>query len=170
VQSTVKPLADLRAHWKAIGCPPISPIAKKANIPSATANRYLSGTTKGGTAETIRALAIAMDRPDIAASIPYTSIGDVEHAEDYIVELLKQWDEASQQRLNEQENRHKQELELIAKDHRAEREDWHKQRDAYCREIERISTSFDNLTKIQHREKWISFAVFLAAVAALIFK
>ena len=170
MQSTVKPLADLRAHWKAIGCPPISPIAKKANIPSATANRYLSGTTKGGTAETIRALAIAMDRPDIAAAVPFTSIGEVEHTEDYIVELLKQWDEASQQRINEQATRHKQELELIAKDHRAEREDWHKQRDAYCKEIERLSTSFDSLTKVQFREKWISFAMFVAAVIALILK
>lgn len=170
MQNTVKPLSELRSHWKSVGCPSVPQIAKKANVPIATAYRYITGATKSGTAETVRALAIAMDRPDIAAAIPYTSIGEVEHAEDYIVELLKQWDEASQQRFNEQENRHKQELDLIAKDHRAEREDWHKQRDAYCKEIERLSTSFDNLTKIQHREKWASFAIFLVAVAALILK
>ena len=170
MQNTVKPLENLRAHWKTIGCPPISPIAKKATVPSATANRYLTGTTKGGTAETIRALAIAMDRPDIAEAVPYTSIGAVEHTEDYVVELLKQWDEASQQRLNEQANRHKQELELISKDHRAEREDWHKQRDAYCKEIERLSASFDSLTKIQRREKWIAYALFLAAIVLYVAK
>lgn len=170
MQNTTKALAALREHWQSIGCPPIAPIAKRANVPSATANRYIAGVTKGGTPETIRALAIAMDRQDIADSIPYTSLGGNEHAEDYIVELLKQWDEASQQRLSEQANRHKQEMELISKDHRAEREDWHKQRDAYCKEIERLSTSFDSLTKIQHREKWISFALFITAVALLIVK
>ena len=75
MHDTTKALADLRAHWHAEGCPPISKIAKKANVTSATANRYLSGITKIGAPETIRALAIAMDRRDIADSLQFKSTG-----------------------------------------------------------------------------------------------
>ena len=170
MQKTVQPLAELRDHWKASGCPPIAKIAKKANVTSATANRYLSGITKGGTAETIRALAIAMDRPDIAESIPFTSIADSDHAEDYIVELLKQWDEAAQQRSADEAARHKMEMDALIRDHRIEREEWHTQRKVLHEENTNLRKSFDQRIKIQQREKWIMFALFLAAVAALIFK
>jgi transcriptional regulator with XRE-family HTH domain len=167
MENTTKALAELRTHWKDEGCPHIAKIAKKANVPSATANRYLSGVTKGGTPETIRALAIAMDRKDIADSIPYTSLGGNEHAEDYIAELHKQWDEAAQQRSAEEAARHKQEMDDLMRDHRAERDSWHKQRDAYCEEIERLSKSFDSLTRIHHREKWIAFALCIGSLLLL---
>ena len=81
MQKTSQALADLRRHWREDGCPSIAKIAKKANVPSATANRYLTGVTKGGAPETIRALAIAMDRRDIAESLPYIGIGELDHSE-----------------------------------------------------------------------------------------
>lgn len=169
MQSTIKALEELRAHWHSLGCPPSAQVARKAHVTSATAYRYLNNITKGGSAEVIRALAIAMDREDIATALGYTGFPQG-NPEDYYNEQLKLRDEADQQRAAEENARHKQELEVIMRDHRIERENWHAQRDAYCKEIERLSASFDSLTKVQFREKWISFALFLATVAALILK
>lgn len=168
MQNTIKALADLRAHWKSEGCPPIAPIAKKANIPSATANRYITGTTKGGTAETIRALAIAIGRPDIAESVPYTSLANV--GQDYIAEMVQQWQEKTQQQIADTAARHKQEMDDLMRDHRAERESWREQCKAMHEENANLRESFDRVIKIQHREKWISYALFLLAVAALLLK
>ena len=170
MQNTIKPLAELRDHWKAEGCPSIAKTAKAANVPNATANRYLTGITKGGEVETVRALAIAMGRPDIAEAIPYTEVGGNKQTNDYIVELKRQWQEQLQQQLADVTAKHKQELEDLTRDHRSERDDLHKQRNTLNEEIASLRSSFDNLTKIQHREKWISFALFLAAGAALILK
>ena len=170
MQNTIKPLADLREHWKSEGCPSIAKIAKAANVPNATANRYLTGITKGGEVETVRALAIAMGRPDIAESIPYTEVGGNKQTNDYIVELKRQWQEQLQQQLADVTAKHKQELEELTRDHRAEREDWHKQRNTMNEEIASLRSSFDSLTKIQHREKWVAFALLIGAVAALLLK
>ena len=153
MQNTTKALAALREHWQSVGCPPIAPIAKKANVPSATANRYIAGVTKGGTPETIRALAIAMDRQDIADAIPYTSLSGNEHAEDYIAELHKQWDEAAQQRIAEEAARHKQEMELLRADHREDRKAWNEQIVVLRKQI--------HATTI---EKWLFAALFAASM------
>ena len=177
MQKTVKALADLRLHWREEGCPSVAKIAKKANVPNATANRYLTGVTKGGAPETIRALAIAMDRRDIADSIPFTSVADTDHAEDYITEMIQQWHETSQQQNAEAAARHKQELDDLIRDHRLEREDWHTQRKAMHEENARLRASFDaaitsrdKLLRIQRIEKWIYLSLFIAAVAGLIFR
>ena len=170
MQNTIKPLAELRDHWKAEGCPSIAKIAKAANVPNATANRYLTGITKGGEVETVRALAIAMGRPDIAEAIPYTEVGGNKQTNDYIVELKRQWQEQLQQQLADVTAKHKQELEDLTRDHRAEREDWHTLRNALHEENANLRKTFDQTIKIQHREKWISYALFLAAIAALILK
>lgn len=170
MQNTVQALSELRIHWKSIGCPSIPQIAKKANVPIATAYRYITGATKGGMAETIRALAIAMDRRDIADSIPYTSIGTSEHTEDYLVEFSQQMQEKFQQQLAEVTAKHKQEMDDLTRDHRAEREDWHTLRKALHEENANLRRTFDQTIKIQHREKWIAYALFLAAVAAFILK
>lgn len=170
MQNTVKALADLRAHWKAEGCPSIAKIAKAANIPNATANRYLSGITKGGAAETIRALAIAMDRRDIAESLPYIGSGNGGQSNDYVIEMNLQSQERFNQQLAEVTAKHKQEMDDLTRDHRLERDDWHKQRAAMHEEISSLRASFDSLTKIQHREKWIAFALFIAAIGALLLK
>lgn len=170
MQNTVKALAELRAHWKSVGCPPIPQIAKKANVPSATAYRYITGATKGGLAETIRALAIAMDRSDIANAIPYSGISNTEHTEDYIVEFSQQMQEKFQQQLTEVTARHKQEMDDLTRDHRLEREDWLTLRKALHEENVNLRKTFDQTIKIQRREKWISFVLFLASVATLILK
>ena len=176
MQNTVKPLADLRAHWRAEGCPSVAKIAKAANVPSATANRYLSGITKGGAPETIRALAIAMDRRDIADSLPFVSVGDSDHTEDYIAEMIQQWHETSQQQMAEANALHKQELEVLMRDHRSERDDWHSQRKALHEENANLRASFDNAVTFRDAqlrtariEKWICFALFVASVAFSIF-
>ena len=170
MQKTTKALADLRTHWREEGCPSVAKIAKKANIPNATANRYLTGITKGGAPETIRALAIAMDRRDIADSIPFVSVSDSDHAEDYITEMIQQWHETSQQQIAEANARHKQELDDLTRDHRAER-------DALHEEIKILRTSFDkeiatrnDLIRAQRAEKWICFALFVAAVVFMVVK
>ena len=175
LQNTIKPLADLRAHWKEEGCPSIAKIAKSANIPSATAHRYLTGATKGGAPETIRALAIAMDRRDIAESIPYTAIGGSSQANDYISELDLQRQERYNQQLAELTAKHKQEMDDLTRDHRAEREDWHTLRKALHEENVNLRTSFDKAVSFRdaqlrraHIEKWICFALFLAAVVVLL--
>ena len=123
MKDTTKALADLRAHWLDAGCPASAKIAKKANIAPATAHRYLSGITKLGTPEVIRALAIAMDRNDIAESLKFVSLDGNEHSSDYIAELHKQWDETAQQRLDDAVERHKAELEKLRTDHSEERQD-----------------------------------------------
>lgn len=170
MQNTVKALSDLRAHWKSIGCPPIPQIAKKAGVPSATAYRYITGATKGGLAETIRALAIAMDRRDIADSIPYSGISNSEHTEDYIVEFSQQMQEKFNQQLNEVTAKHKQELDDLTRDHRAEREDWHTLRKALHEENANLRKTFDQTIKIQHREKWIAYALFLVVIVLYVAK
>lgn len=168
MQNTVKALADLRAHWNDEGHPSIAAIAKKANIPNATANRYLTGTTKGGVAETIRALAIAMGRPDIAESVPFTSLANV--SQDYIAEMVQQWQEKTQQQIADTTARHKQELDDLARDHRAERESWREQCKAMHEENANLREAFDRDIKIQHIEKWIAYALLFAAVIALLLK
>lgn len=175
MQKTVKALSDLRQHWHEEGTPSVAKIAKKANIPNATANRYLTGITKGGAPETIRALAIAMDRHDIADSIPFTSVADSDHAEDYIAEMIQQWHETSQQQIAESNARHKQELDDLIRDHRLEREDWHNQRKDLHEEISRLRASFDsaitsrdNQLKSLRSEKWLFTWLFIAAVAIAI--
>ena len=176
MQNTVKPLADLRAHWKAEGCPPIAKIAKAANIPSATAHRYLSGATKRGAAETIRALAIAMDRRDIAESLPYSGISSTEHTEDYLVEFSQQMQEKFQQQLAEVTAKHKQEMDDLTRDHRTEREDWHTLRKALHQENVNLRESFDKAVsfrdaQLRHAriEKWICFSLFVLSTLALVF-
>ena len=150
MQKTSAALEALCEHWQNEGCPSATKIAKKANVSPATANRYLTGVTKLGTPETIRALAIAMDRRDIAESIPSTKLGGNEHAEAYIAELHKQWDEAAQQRLTEAEARHAQELEKLRSDHNEERKTWSDQLKA-----------LRNQTLLLSVEKWI-FAILFA--------
>lgn len=177
MQKTVKALNDLRIHWREEGCPSVAKIAKKANVPNATANRYLTGVTKGGAPETIRALAIAMDRRDIADSLPFTSVADSDHAEDYITEMIQQWHETSQQQAAEASARHKQEMDDLMRDHRLEREDWHQQRKALHEENQNLRVLFDkavasrdHLLRVQRIEKWTFFLLFLAAVALLLAK
>ena len=170
MQNTVKPLADLRAHWKDEGCPSIAKIAKAANIPSATAHRYLTGATKGGAPETIRALAIAMGRPDIAESLPYTSLNRMG---DMAIELNQQFNE----KITELEARHKQEIDALLRDHRTEREEWHVQRKNMHEENANLRVSFDKAVSFrdaqlhrQYIEKTILFALLLASVVVLILK
>lgn len=177
MQKTVKALSDLRLHWREEGCPSVAKISKAANVPHATANRYLTGVTKGGAPETIRALAIAMDRRDIADSLPFVSVGDSEHSEDYITEMIQQWHETSQQQMAEANARHKQELDALMRDHRAEREDWHVQRKAMHEENTRLRASFDAAVssrdaqfKALRAEKWLFTILFILAVVLLLLK
>ena len=149
MKDTTKALADLRAHWLEAGCPASAKIAKKANVAPATAHRYLSGVTKLGTPEVIRALAIAMDRNDIAESLKFVSLDGNEHSSDYIAELHKQWDETAQQRLDETIERHKAEMEKLRADHREERQTWSDQLFAFRKQVH-----------ISSVEKWIFAALF----------
>ena len=176
MQKTVKPLEELRKHWKESGEPSIAKIAKKANVPSATANRYIMGVTKGGMAETIRALAIAMDRPDIAESIPYTGMPDSQ-SEDYIIELSQQWQEKYNQQLSEVIAKHKQDLDDLIRNHRIERDEWYAQRKALREEREKLCASFDKATEDHAKqirthliEKWVAFGLFIVSVFLLLKK
>ena len=168
MQKTTKALADLRAHWREEGCPSVAKIAKKANIPNATANRYLTGITKGGAPETIRALAIAMDRRDIADSIPFVSVSDSDHAEDYITEMIQQWHETSQQQIAEANARHKQELDDLTRDHRAERDALHEEIKILRTSFDKAVASRDELLRSMRVEKWTFFALFVIALIAMI--
>ena len=170
MQNTTKALADLREHWHSEGCPPITKIAKKANVTSATANRYLSGITKVGAPETIRALAIAMDRRDIADSLPFISLSGSENADDYIAELIKQWQESSQQQRAEDDARHKQEMDDLRRDHRAERESWHAQMITMRESFDKAIGAKDEQLRAQRIEKWICFALFVSAIVLLVAK
>lgn len=175
MEQTIKALAELRKHWSLQGHPNISDIARRANIARGTAHRYLTGETKGGTVETVRALANAMGRPDIADSIPYTTISSVSNTEDYIAEMVQQWQERSQQQMAELTAKHKQEMDDLIRDHRLEREDWHAQRKAMHEENANLRASFDKAVtfrdaqlKAHRTEKWICMALFVVAVALLI--
>lgn len=168
MQKTTKALADLRAHWREEGCPSVAKIAKRANVPNATANRYLTGITKGGAPETIRALAIAMDRRDIADSIPFVSVSDSDHAEDYITEMIQQWHETSQQQMAEANARHKQELDDLTRDHRAERDALHEEIKILRTSFDKAVASRDELLRSMRTEKWAFFALFVIALIAMI--
>ena len=175
MEQTIKALADLRAHWAKEDYPNISAIAKRANVARGTAHRYLTGATKGGTVETVRALAIAMDRPDIAESIPYTGISSVNHTEDYIAELAQQWQEKTQQQLDDAAARHKQEIDALIHEHHIEREEWHVQRKALHEERVSLRSAFEHAVsfrdaqlKAQRIEKCVLFGLLCASVVALI--
>ena len=170
MEQTVKALADLRAHWESEDCPSTAKIAKAANVSPATAHRYLTGATKGGFPETIRALAIAMGRPDIAESLPYTSLNRMG---DVAIELNQQFNE----KITELEARHKQEIDALMRDHRTEREEWHVQRKVLHDENVSLRSSFDRAVAFrdaqlrrQYIEKTILFALFIASVVVLILK
>lgn len=170
MEQTVKALADLRAHWETEGCPSTAKIGKAANVSPATAHRYLTGATKGGFPETIRALAIAMGRPDIAESLPYTSLNRMG---DMAIELNQQFNE----KIAELEARHKQEIDALLRDHRTEREEWHVQRKNMHEENANLRVSFDKAVSFrdaqlrrQYIEKTILFALFIASVVVLILK
>lgn len=170
MEQTVKALADLREHWVSEGTPSTAKIAKAANVSPATAHRYLTGATKGGFPETIRALAIAMGRPDIAESLPYTSLNRMG---DMAIELNQQFNE----KIAECEARHKQEIDALLRDHRTEREEWHMQRKVLHEENVSLRSSFDRAVAFrdaqlrrQYIEKTILFALFIASVVVLILK
>lgn len=167
LEQTIKALADLRAHWETEGCPSTAKIGKAANVSPATAHRYLTGATKGGLPETIRALAIAMDRSDIAQSIPYTDPNN-SRTGTYVAELSQQYQERLQQQLAEADARHKQEMDAVLRDHRAERENWHTLCKKLNEENANLRESFDKTSRIQYREKWIAYALCVAAVVMLI--
>ena len=154
MEQTIKALADLREHWAAQGHPNVSEIAKRANVARGTAHRYLSGETKGGTVETVRAIAIAMDRRDIADSIPYTGISAVSHTDDYIAEMVRQWDERTQQRMSEIEAKHKQEMDTLRADHREERQGWNEQLAVMRKQIHAVTI-----------EKWAFAILFVISIA-----
>lgn len=171
MKQTGQALADLRAHWASEDYPNVSEIAKKANVARGTAHRYLTGVTKGGAPETIRALAIAMNRPDIADSIPYKGFGDMSNTEDYIAELAQQWQEKTQQQLTDAHARHKQELEELTGNHRLERQEWYKQRESLHKENENLRASFDKAVsfrdaqlKAQRVEKYVLFVILVVSV------
>lgn len=170
MEQTVKALADLRAHWETEGCPSTAKIGKAANVSPATAHRYLTGATKGGLPETIRALAIAMDRSDIAQSIPYTDPNN-SRTGTYVAELSQQYQEKLQQQLAESDARHKQEMDTLVRDHRAERDDWHTLRKALHEENVSLRSSFDRAVsfrdeqlKKQYVEKTVLFVLLLVSV------
>lgn len=170
MEQTVKALADLREHWEAENCPSTAKIATAANVSPATAHRYLTGATKGGFPETIRALAIAMGRPDIAESLPYTSLNRMG---DMALELNQQFNE----KLAESDARHKQEMDTLMRDHRAEREDWHTLRKALHEENVSLRTSFDKAVTFrddqlrrQYIEKTILFVLLSLSVILHILK
>ena len=176
MEQTVKALADLRAHWESEGCPSAAKIAKAANVSPPTAHRYLTGATKGGLPETIRALAIAMGRPDIAESIPYTDPNN-SRTGTYVAELSQQYQEKLQQQLTESDARHKQEMDALLRDHRAERDDWHILRKALHEENVNLRASFDKAVSFrdtqlrrQYIEKTILFVLFIASIIVLILK
>lgn len=164
MEQTVKALAELRAHWESEGCPSAAKIGKAANVSPATAHRYLTGATKGGFPETIRALAIAMGRPDIAESLPYTSLNRMG---DVAIELNQQFNEKHA----ESEARHNQEIDTLLRDHRTEREEWHVQRKALHEENMNLRSSFDKAVSFRDEqmkklyvEKTVLFALFLVSV------
>lgn len=176
MEQTVKALADLRAHWETEGCPSTAKIGKAANVSPATAHRYLTGATKGGLPETIRALAIAMDRSDIAQSIPYTDPNN-SRTGTYVAELSQQYQEKLQQQLAESDARHKQEMETLVRDHRVERDDWHTLRKALHEENVNLRTSFDKAVSFrdaqlrrQYIEKTILFVLLSVSVVVHIIK
>lgn len=170
MEQTVKALADLRAHWESEGTPSTAKIAKAANVSPATAHRYLTGATKGGFPETIRALAIAMGRPDIAESLPYTSLNRMG---DMAIELNQQFTE----KLAESDARHKQEMDTLVRDHRTERDDWHTLRKALHEENVNLRTSFDKAVSFRDNqlrrlyiEKTILFILLSVSVVLHILK
>ena len=177
MEKTAPHLSALRERWAEMNYPNVSEIAKKANVARQTAHRYLTGATKGGTPEIVRALAIAMDRRDIADSIPYTGFSKIAHTDDYLAELAQQWEEKTLQLLSESDIRHKNELEEMTRTHHAEREDWNIQRKALHEEAANLRAAFDKAVsfrdaqlKHQQREKHILFVLFLAAVVLLVVK
>ena len=176
MEQTVKALAELRAYWETEGCPSTAKIGKAANVSPATAHRYLTGATKGGLPETIRALAIAMDRSDIAQSIPYTDPNN-SRTGTYVAELSQQYQEKLQQQLAESDARHKQEMETLVRDYRVERDDWHTLRKALHEENVNLRTSFDKAVSFrdaqlrrQYIEKTILFVLLSVSVVVHIIK
>ena len=177
MHQTTESLAKLRAHWNAAGSPSIAQLAKQANVPSATAHRYLTGATKGGVPETIRALAIAMGRDDIADGLPYTGFSEIHQKDDYIAELDLIRQERAAQHLAEVTNKHKQEMDDLIRDHRAEREAWRAQCQAMHGESENLRASFDKAVtfrdaqlRLQRIEKWLFIFLFVCACVLLILK
>lgn len=177
MHQTTESLAELRAHWKAAGSPSIAQLAKQANVPSATAHRYLTGATKGGLPETIRALAIAMGRDDIANDLPYTGFGEVGQKEDYITEMDLIRQERAAQHLAEITAKHKQEMDDLIRDHRIERDAWRMQCHAMHDENANLRASFDQAVsfrdaqlRTQKIEKWICASLLVVAAVVLILK
>lgn len=177
MHQTTESLSELRAHWKASGSPSITQLAKAANVPSATAHRYLTGATKGGIPETIRALAIAMGRDDIADSLPYTGFAEIHQKDDYITEMDLIRQERAAQHLAEVTAKHKQEMDDLIRDHRIEREAWRMQCQAMHEENTNLRASFDSAVsfrdtqlRFQRIEKYAFLCLLVIAVVALILK
>ena len=109
--------------------PNVRNLAKMANLPYATAARYLNGTTKQGIPSTVRALAIVLGRQDIADELTSDIPTKIQEAV-WVVETQREMQEAQS--------------ETLAKEHQL-REESEKRMLA---ELERITSSRDKTIEV----------------------
>ena len=80
-----------------------------ANMPNATASRYLNGTTQQGDIERVRALCIALDRHDLLDELPKTqTINSFQEAMALILEVKKEARESNLEELGRVRSLHEQ--------------------------------------------------------------
>lgn len=102
MKTTAAVLRTLQDYYASLpNHPSIKGIAQAANMPTATAARYLNGTTQQGDVERVRALCIALDRQDLLDELPGTqTISSYQEALALILEIKKESRESNLEELN----------------------------------------------------------------------
>lgn len=121
MDTTERALSAIRTEWIDQGSPSIPQLAKRANMPTITARRYLDGSTKHGDPAKVRAIAIALGRRDIAETVQDTVTADLSDAiMKFMAEKFLLWRESNLEELEQERNmrvesekRHAEEVQRI---------------------------------------------------------
>lgn len=102
MKTTAAVLRSLQDYYASLPKhPSIKDIAQAASMPTATAGRYLNGTTQQGDIERVRALCIALDRHDLLDELPSAqTISSYQEALALIMEMKKESRESNLEELN----------------------------------------------------------------------
>lgn len=102
MKTTAAVLRKLQDYYDSLDTRPgYKEVAQAANMPTATAARYLNGTNRTGDLERVRAICIALDRHDLLEELPGTQmINSFQEALTLIMEIKKESRESNLEELN----------------------------------------------------------------------
>ena len=143
MKTTAAVLHTLQDYYGTLAIrPSVKEIARIANMPVATANRYLNGTTQQGEFERVRALCAALDRHDLLDELPKApQLNSFQDAMALILEVKKESRESNLEQ-----------LEQVRKSNEESEKRWERIVEGKDKSIEILSKRIDMLEKDKEKQ------------------